>query len=118
MSSPSWEKECSDVVGAMADAGKRLIGVQRAEMGGRVITAPYARWAELVAEVAALYATHGREAWHWVRDLFNQPDFEVLYSIVKRKGGTDAMLFEVYITHKYPLVPRYATLTWFELGML
>ena len=65
MSSPSWEKECSDVVGAMADAGKRLIGVQRAEMGGRVIKAPYARWAELVTEVAARYAMHGHEAWHW-----------------------------------------------------
>ena len=53
MSSCAWERECSDVVGAMADAGKCLIGVQRVEMGGRV------------AEVAARYAMHGHEAWHW-----------------------------------------------------
>jgi len=65
MSSSSWEKECGEVVGAMADAGKRLIGVESVEMGGRVIKGPYARWAELVAEVAACYAMHGHEAWHW-----------------------------------------------------
>ena len=65
MSSSSWEKECCEVVGAMADAGKRLIGVESAEIGGRVIKGPYARWAELVAEVAACYAMHGHEAWHW-----------------------------------------------------
>ena len=118
MALSSWEKECSDVVGAMADAGKRLIGVERVEMGGRVIKGPYARWAELVAEVAAQYAMHGQEAWYWVRDLFNQPDFEVLFSIIRQKGGVDAQLFEAYIIHKYPLVPRYSTLTWFELGML
>jgi hypothetical protein len=80
MALSSWEKECSDVVAAMVDAGKRLIGVESVEMGGRVIKGPYARWAELVAEVAAHYAMHGHEAWYWVRDLFNQPDFEVLFT--------------------------------------
>ena len=79
--------------------------------GGRVIKGPYARWAELVAEVAAHYAMHGHEAWYWVRDLFNQPDFEVLFAIIRQKGGVDAQLFEAYIIHKYPLVPRYSTLT-------
>jgi hypothetical protein len=114
----SWQKECSEVVGAMADAGKRLIGVESVEMGGRVIKGPYARWAELVAEAAALYAIHGQEARGWLRDLLNQPDFEVLFDIIRREGGVDAQLFEAYIIHKYPLVPRYSTLTWFELGML
>ena len=53
-----------------------------------------------------------------MRDLFNQPDFEVLFAIIRQKGGVDAQLFEAYIIHKYPLVPWYSTLTWFELGML
>ena len=87
-------------------------------MGRRVIKGPYARWAELVAEAAACYAMHRHEAWHGGRDLLNQPDFEVPFAIIKQKGGVDAQLLEVYIAHKYPLIPRSSTITWFGLGML
>ena len=79
----------------MADAGKQLIGVQKVKMGGRVLLGPYA-WGSRKL----------RHAWLWN------------FTIIKNKGGLDAQLFEVYIVHKYPLVPRKGTITWFELDML
>ena len=33
MTSAYWEKECSEVVGALAGAGKCLVGVESAELG-------------------------------------------------------------------------------------
>ena len=52
-----------------------------------IVRAPYARWTELIAEVASSYAKHGKEAWHWVRSILSQPDFEVLFDVIKEKGG-------------------------------